>query len=512
MKSKQMWVFAWAALRLPLLALAVYVFRNPLVELYAGAVGLLGRMDFFVYTVSTFSSRALLAILAMAGIGFGVWAAGKLSLSPAMRYGAILAGSFIAIWLAFLFAFKTDQPALRAAGAILILAINAIPYEWAVKYPVKNRFSNLFFIFFVGVTEALFPQSYMIWLAAHTHHADKVKKWSWLGGVAAASFFWIFLLLPSDNQRVFTLTEKIHADPAVGKISPGVYNWIELNPKHNLLYAVGRGTNFMLAFDLNDPDAPPLRSKTDIGKTQSFGLNPARQEIYVFQDWTQELLYMDALTLEVFKTVPAPELSPGDVWLRWEPITDTIILSSEADAFTGVPLYLFDRESGDILATLPFPVFPTNLTLHPRKPWMYFNSFRDVYFAVWDLETHKIVQQVEIPPRTDRLIFSEEDNEVWIAAPLEGRVLRHDADTLEPVGDIRTRFGDRTLALDSERGLLLTGNFITGKVAVFDLKTGNCVEDYYLGPWIRTIALDSENGIAYVSTIRGLFKLAYAAP
>ncbi|MCQ3954102.1 MAG: hypothetical protein DPW15_12640 [Chloroflexi bacterium] len=125
-----MWVFAWAALRLPLLALAVYVFRNPLVELYAGAVGLLGRMDFFVYTVSTFSSRALLAILAMAGIGFGVWAAGKLSLSPAMRYGAILAGSFIAIWLAFLFAFKTDQPALRAAGAILILAINAIPYEW----------------------------------------------------------------------------------------------------------------------------------------------------------------------------------------------------------------------------------------------------------------------------------------------------------------------------------------------------------------------------------------------
>ncbi|MBI2333537.1 MAG: WD40 repeat domain-containing protein, partial [Chloroflexi bacterium] len=251
----------------------------------------------------------------------------------------------------------------------------------------------------------------------------------------------------------------------------------------------------------------------DIGKTQSFAFNPDRQEIYAYEAETHKLVYMDALTLEVFKSVPVPDLSPGDVWIRWLPLNDTIVLSSEADAEIGVPLYVFDRESGEVVTRLPFPVIPTAyLTFHPEKPLMYFNSFKDPYFAVWDMQSFEITWQVEITPRTDRMVFAEKDNEVWVASPLDGAVLRYDADTLEYTGRINTALGDRTLTLDTQRNLLLVGNFMNNRLAVIDLSTNKPVASFYLGPWIRTIALDMENGIAYVSTVRGLFKVNYAQP
>lgn len=44
---------------------------------------------------------------------------------------------------------------------------------------------------------------------------------------------------------------------------------------------------------------------------------------------------------------------------------------------------------------------------------------------------------------------------------------------------------------------------------MIDLNTDKPIASFYLGPWIRTIALDVEQGIAYVSTVRNLFKVKY---
>jgi hypothetical protein len=45
---------------------------------------------------------------------------------------------------------------------------------------------------------------------------------------------------------------------------------------------------------------------------------------------------------------------------------------------------------------------------------------------------------------------------------------------------------------------------------VFDLTTGQQKGNYYLGPWLRSIVLDSVNGNAYVSTNGALFKVDYS--
>lgn len=510
MKLKQAWVFTWAAVRLPLLALAVYLFRYQIVEWFEDSIGFTGRMDFFVFTVSTLSTRLILLLACSAALGFWYWLTTKLNLSSWKHYALWLGAAFIGIYISFEYLFLASHAPSRTAIVTALLAVNTFPYEWVSKRVNSGTAINLFFLSGIGLVEIFFPQSYIVWLANHSRRENPIKKWTWLSGISIAALFWVFLFVPYDNQRVFTLTERLHADPAVQKFAPGIYNWVELNPEHDLLYVVGRGTNFLLAFDVNDLEKPPLRSREDIGKTQSFGFNPALQEIYVYKADSKELLYMDALTLDVLRSVTVPDLSPGDVWIRWLDLNDTIVLSSESDAEIGIPLYVFDRESGNIIASLPFPVYPTEFAFHSQKPLMYFSSFKATYFAVWDLKKYAITKQVEIPPRTDRMIFSEKTNEVWLAAPLSGEILRYDADTLENSGGIKGMIGDRTLTLDTERDLLFIGNFLNGRLTIIDPATGTPIERHYLGPWIRTIALDMESGIAYVSTVRGLFQVKYA--
>ncbi len=511
MNLKRDWVLPWAAFRLPLFALVAYLFRYQLVGFYESTFGFLGRMDFIVFTISTLSTRLLLYFILILGLGLGFWLVKKLvSLSNTVRYLISLAGAFLVIYISYTYLFQMTDAFARTTAVTALLALNTLPQEWLAKGLASGRWVDLIFMAGVGVVEAFIPQSYILWLMEKGRVGNTARKWAWLSGVTVASLFWIFLFVPYDNPRVFSLAEKIHADPSVEKFATGIYNWVELNPDYDLLYVVGRGTNFMLAFDTNHLEQPPLRSREDIGKTQSFAFNPVLQELYVYKAETRELVYLNALTLETLRYVPVPDLSPGDVWIQWQARDDTIVLSSEADAEIGTPVYVFERESGKIIASMPFPIIPTAyLIFHPEKPLMYFNSFRDPYFAVWDMTDYKITKQVEISPRTDRMVFSAKDNEIWIASPLDGAILRYNADTLEATGRIKASLGDRTLTLDTTRNLLLTGNFMNNRLVVIDLTTNKPISSFYLGPWIRTIALDTEKGLAYVSTVRGMFRVTY---
>ena len=78
-----------------------------------------------------------------------------------------------------------------------------------------------------------------------------------------------------------------------------------------------------------------------------------------------------------------------------------------------------------------------------------------------------------------------------------------------PEGEIKTSIGGRTLTLDSKRNLLLVGNFINNRLQVIDMNTYEPIASFYIGPWIRTISLDVERGVAYVSTVQNLFRVRY---
>jgi hypothetical protein len=500
---------AWGLLRLPLLGMGLYLFRFQIAELIENTFELWRVMDAAVYSASTFSTRMLVYAAFVLALGGAFRLAGRLNISAGARYGLMLVAAFAGIYISFVYLFKTSDSLARAAAVTVLLAANAMPHDWISKRMSSGGWLNLVCLAGIGLAEALLPQAYVLWLMGHLRAGDSVKRWSWLAGVIVAPLVWVFILVPFDNQRILTLGERLHASPSVEKFAQGDYNWLEFNAEHGLLYAVGRGTNHLLAFDVNRLDEPPRRSREDIGKTQSFAFNPDQQELYAYKAETRELLYLDALTLETLRSTPVPDLSPGDVWVAWQSETDAIIIASEVDYPSGTPLFMFDRAGGEVTASLPLPWEPTNIALHSTEPILYFSSFKDTTLAAWDMREGEIILQTETSPRTDRLVYLKQYDEVWLASPLEGRILRYDAGTLDFKEDIPASLGDRTLTLDSTRNLLLVGNFINNRMRVIDLNTFEHVASYYIGPWIRTIALDEEHGIAYVSTVRNLFKVKY---
>lgn len=501
----------WALLRLPILAAGLYLFRSQIAVLIEKYFNLGTVIEFAVYSASTFGTRFMLYSICAVTLAFGYWLVKKWAASEFWGYVFFLIAAFAVIYFSFTFLLLTPTPLIRTFFVTSILAVNIIPMEWLRKWMRGGRWMDLFFLAGVGWCEAFFSQAYVCWLADKLRAGSPFKKWSWLSGAIIVPIFWIFILTPYDSQRILTLGEKLHASPAVEKFAEGDFNWIEFNTEHRLLYAVGRGTNYLLAFDTAHLSQPSRRSKTDIGKTQSFAFNPDLQELYVYKAETGELLYLDALNLKSFRSVPVTDLSPGDVWVNWQRGTDSITIASEADRETGMPFEMIDRVSGKTIAVIPLPLIPTNITFHPDKDILYFNSFRDTYLVSWDMNSHEVIQRVAISPRTDRLIFSPAYSEVLIASPLEGVILRYDADTLEFKGSIKASYGDRTLTIDPQRNLLVVGNFINNRLQVIDLNTRESVASFYIGPWIRTISLDVEQGIAYVSTVRNLFKVRYTS-
>lgn len=506
---KKIGLLLWVFLRLPMLLAGLYLFRAEIAIWIERHFNLALVIESIVYLISTAWIRLLL-IGFTAAVLIAIYLIVKKWLENVSKQYAIfilLSSVLYAVFLKFLL--KIDISYLGFSLVALILAINTMPESWVEKYFSQNKIVKVFFTIGAGISEILFLQTYFHWLVNSLKLNKNHKKWSWITGILLACFYFFFLITPYNNQRILTLGEKLLSSPPVEKFSSGGYNWLELNLENNLLYASGHNVNYIIAFDTENLNLPPLKSKTQVGKPQSFAYNPILQEIFVYRADSEELLYLDAVTLELLRSVPVPDIAPGDVWVNWQSGTDTITIASEADRDVGVHFVILKRESGEIIVSTNLPIAPTSVTFDAENNIFYFNSFLETLLFSWDMVSHQVLQQIPISPNTDRLIYDSITSEVLVASPQDGAILRYDASTLEFKGKINTSLGDRTLALDSKRNLLLVGNFINNYMQVIDLNTYQPIASYYIGPWIRTITLDVEKGVAYVSTIHNLFKVTY---
>ena len=220
------------------------------------------------------------------------------------------------------------------------------------------------------------------------------------------------------------------------------------------------------------------------------------------------MLYFDAPTLALKRSLPLPGVSPGDLWIAVDRRSDTIAIVSEADIRSGTPFIVVNRSTGEVLDRRDIDA--TSLMVHPDKPILYLSfSRRTANLIAYDLEHREVLNQPPTDPRVDRMAYWRQANEVLLASPVESEVIRFDADTLEAKGRIGSVFGVRVLAVDPVRSYLLCGSLATGNVAVFDLETGQKRASFYLGPWLRSITLDPNGGIAYVSANGALYRLDY---
>jgi DNA-binding beta-propeller fold protein YncE len=313
-----------------------------------------------------------------------------------------------------------------------------------------------------------------------------------------------------DYPLLAPLEQMIRMSPQVSIIDTGDFNWIEIDDTGQYLYASGHGLQYLRRYDLSSPSAFSLMSDSETDGAQGFAYDPALNEVYVYNARTKNLLYLDASTLELKRSLPLPEVSPGDLWIAVESRSNTITIVSEADVQIGTPFIVLNRSTGAVLDRRNFDA--GNLLMHPAKPIVHLSFFRRTTSLIsYDLEQRMVLRETPTNSRVDRMAYWKQANELLLASPAESRVARFDADTLEPKGNMASIFGVRVLVVDSMRNFLLCGSLMTGTVAVFDLTTGQQRANFYLGPWLRTIALDSDNGIAYVSANGGLYKLNYGS-
>jgi DNA-binding beta-propeller fold protein YncE len=324
--------------------------------------------------------------------------------------------------------------------------------------------------------------------------------------------------LERDGWSLQKLGQVLHRDEAVRKLDRLDLDSLALDTQNSLLYATGHGTEYLLAYDVRDLTQAPRRSQARTDYAQSFSYNPTDRELYVFNPHDDTLLVLTAGTLEQKKSIPDLHLTEGDSRIVYDRQTSSLVVASEGAYWggpseeIGSPVAVVDRESGIIRYTVRdcdgFCI-PGLMEINPIKPHIYMAFPKKV--LLYNIELCKVVATAPIDHWVDGMVFTPDEKELLVGVPLSSIVLRLDAESLEVKGAIDTVFGVRTLAVDPERHLLLTASLATNMVDVIDLLTYKRLATYYVAPWLRSFALDTEAGVAYVSSTEGLFSVDYTA-
>jgi hypothetical protein len=495
---------AWVLLRLPLLLALLYFFA-PDEFVWLGTISA-------IHLIGTWPERLIFFAVICLVLGGSFIAARRL---PFEKLGSLLPlvisfGLFFGLYELV----PGPSPLLMALFLTGVLGVNTLSDSWLANFIAKKPgrlIASIIFGVIIGFSELLLLKPLLLWLpSGQGWISRKISKvlWNWLPAfILAPGLAALFL----DPYSLADLHRTLFPDPAVHLFARNNISWIELDLNQRTLYASGYDLNHLQAYNLAAPDQPPRLSPIESGYAQGFAYNPLDQELYIHNILTGQLLTLDTSTLELKRSLPIPALSPGDVWLAWDQFSDSIAIASEADEQTGIPTVIVDRQTGHVLDRLNLD--PGNLALHPSRPWLYMSFLRRVNeLLVYDMQHHQIIKRAPAPERLDRMIFAPGGHglDLFVSAPMDSQVLWFEADTLKRKGTIQTVFGGRAIAVDAERRLLLCGSLVTHTLEVIDLTTQQRVAEFYLGPWLRTVVLDTRNGIAFVSSHAGLFTVHYA--
>jgi len=347
------------------------------------------------------------------------------------------------------------------------------------------------------------------------------KRWTRLSTWSVVALIPGLAVLLLNGWSLRGLARVLHPESAVQQFAVGDFNALEIDAKRRRLFACGHGTNYLLAYDLRDLDKAPEKSKVEVGYAWSFAYNSEDNELYVVDSTEQRsvgqeppqdreiktLRILDATTLELKTTVRDLHVGYGDAWVTWDRYKGHIIIASEQPG-QGTPTIALDRVTREIVYSLPEKT--TNVFLSPDRPVLYMNNS----YTLWAFDTNIHDVTAKFGPGKvilERMAMLPGKSELFVAASSEASVFRFDSDTLELKGILSTTFGARTLAVDPIRNLLFAGSLLSNKVDVIDIGAQRSIGKYYVGPWLRTILVDSASGIAYVSSKEGLFRVDYVS-
>jgi hypothetical protein len=496
---------AWGVLRLPLILAVLFLLRRQIFAVVLNVMGLERPTFFAIDLLSTPASRGVFFLTLVILLLLCIGVTRRMSLTTAYLVTVFVGWALVALTF-----FATSRSMPFTVPALALLATNLAPETLYRRVLSSRRSRSMLMMIGLGVGELFFLGRYIrwiVWLATgRSWSTTATPRWLWaLPGILLAAGTSAVLLKGGDTVP---LEQAIRLPANVRIVARDDFNWVQTDAARHYLYAIGYDVDHLLRYDVTDWSAPPIESEVSTGGSQSFTYDPESQELYVFEDRSNNLLYFDAATLKLKRSVNLPDVSPGDTWLAFDARTGTISIASEADEETGSPFVVVDRASGTVVDQQKADA--GNLLLDPQKSLEYLSFFRRTSAVeLYDLQRKAIVRRTEIGERAERMAMLESSNELLVTLPMESRIARLDAATLEVKGYISALFGVRAIAVDKGRNLLLCGSIASGRVIVIDLATGRRRASYYLGPWLRTIELVPERGIAYVSSNGAIYEIHY---
>ncbi len=490
-------LLAWGLLRVPLFLILLYVFK--------GAISALPIFDGDTITVRIIDllslpvSRGLLFI-ALIGL-FSVLVVISLCLRSMMGYALLVGATLVAVLVLF---FSTQTPLRNAAIPVLLAATNFLPAVLLQRYLSKRVMAVG-----VGVTEGLAIRRYIAWLAElaaiQSVSQRMIAGIGWALAVTVVSASMVVLV---KGGRLIPIEQTFRMPASASVLMHENINGLSLDPVARRLHATGHGLESVVELNIDNLAQLPRVSEVNSGGSQSIVHDVRGNRLIVYDGEKKQLLLIDAGTLALARSIDVSQLASGDPWFAFDPISDTIVLVSEADIDDGIAFLLLDNATGEVLDSRPLD--GGNVLKHPDKPRIFLSFFRrNPELLIYDMEKRDIVASRPAPARLDRMAILTGANELLVTSPVTSEILRLDADTLASKGMIKAPFGVRTLAIDSERQLLFAGSFVTGQVAVIETLTWRTVGTVYLGPWLRSIELDTATGTAFVSSNGALYRWTY---
>jgi hypothetical protein len=276
---------------------------------------------------------------------------------------------------------------------------------------------------------------------------------------------------------------------------------IDRPANHLLVSCKAGGNGFVLSLDKLEPLGT---FEIPSAELEDMELDPEAREIYHVDRDSGKLLVVDADTFHVRRAgVVAPLSSHGSTKLALDRRSSRLLVSWEDN-----DLFVVDRASLEwSLVSKPGNV---NLLADRRNGLVYVNSESQGSLAALDLGRMRQVAAARAPARGERMALSEKRQELYLPDAEGGTVWVYSTPDLRLLRKIPVEFGVRPIAVDDQRGWLLTASVVSGYVEITDLQTGRKLARHYVGKYGRILRVDPATRRAFLTLTKdGLFLLNY---
>ena len=497
------------------LLLCAFTFRQQIVDVLDSLIGLQ-----FVFTVvhvySTMGVRLLLWCLAVALIVL----AGALSFrfAPRGTRAAVFAAICAVIVAASLWYTRSAKVGIVIGVMAGLLAgangMSSKRWHALLRHPRGGRLASLFFWMGIGV-EALLPRPFLLWIrGGRADRRPESPSWSRIvpGAALAAAAIAGFAPFPAMMEAGQSLFRSPQAalvfGPHFHDQSPYDVSDMARNPTTGDIFLCG---DTQLSPKMLPGDGgPAIDTRVSTGGNEFCKFSSALNTFVAFNNESDELLLVDPRTFAVDRRLHLANLPYGEILLAAHPRLNLLAAASEDEEGRGggPDIRIVDLDRVEVVRQIDSPT--GFMITDPARPVIYTNHFaKNVGVRAHDMRTGKLLASSPAFGRSDRMTFDAARDEVLATSVEAGQIWRFDAQTLKAKKPIDTVFGARGLAIDAPRDLLLVSSFLTNQVDVIDLKTGRSLRRYRLGPWMRDIMVLSDEGIAYVASRYGVYRLHY---